>query len=102
MENILASEESVVVPSTDILNIWKIEKAVQLLRAELEKNIPNDVPSWDPEREKLAKRQANAAVALTRLGEMDRVLPLLTHSPDPSLRSYIIHALAPKVPTRNW
>ena len=70
--------------------------ALPLVRPELEKKIPPSVPSSDPSREKLAKRQANAAVALARLGEMERVVPLLTHSPDPRVRSYIIHALAPQ------
>ena len=70
--------------------------ALPQVRAELEKIIPSSVPSSDLNREKLANRQANAAVALARLGEMERIVPLLTHSPDPRVRSYIIHALAPQ------
>jgi formylglycine-generating enzyme required for sulfatase activity/WD40 repeat protein/tetratricopeptide (TPR) repeat protein/tRNA A-37 threonylcarbamoyl transferase component Bud32 len=43
----------------------------------------------------LAKRQANAAVALLRLNQADKVWPLLKQSPDPRLRSYLIDRLAP-------
>ncbi|MGO9113374.1 MAG: protein kinase domain-containing protein, partial [Thermoguttaceae bacterium] len=46
-------------------------------------------------KEALAKRQANAAVALMRMGRTEKALPLLKHSPDPTARSYLIHSLAP-------
>jgi formylglycine-generating enzyme required for sulfatase activity len=46
-------------------------------------------------RDSLAKRQANAAVTLLRLGQLSRVWPLLRHSRDPSLRSYLISRFAP-------
>jgi formylglycine-generating enzyme required for sulfatase activity/serine/threonine protein kinase len=46
-------------------------------------------------KERLAQRQANAAVALLRLGQAERVWPLLKHQPDPRLRSYLIHRLSP-------
>jgi serine/threonine protein kinase/formylglycine-generating enzyme required for sulfatase activity len=46
-------------------------------------------------REHLARRQANAAVALLRLGRPDRVWPLLKHGPDPRVRTYLIHRLGP-------
>ena len=46
-------------------------------------------------KEKLAKRQANAAVALLRLNQTSNVWPLLKHSPDPRVRSYLIHRLGP-------
>jgi hypothetical protein len=49
----------------------------------------------EEEKERLAKRQANAAVALLRLGEPARVWPLLEHRSDPRTRSYLIHRLAP-------
>jgi formylglycine-generating enzyme required for sulfatase activity len=48
----------------------------------------------DP-KEILARRQANAAVALLRLNQPARVWPLLKHSPDPRVRSYLIHRLGP-------
>jgi hypothetical protein len=45
------------------------------------------------ERDALARRQAQAAIALTRLGKPERLWPLLRHSPDPTLRSYLIRDL---------
>jgi len=56
---------------------------------------PLESKKTDDEKEALAKRQANAAVALLRLGQSDRVWPLLRHSPDPRVRSYLIHGLGP-------
>ncbi len=49
----------------------------------------------DADKEHLAKRQANAAAALLRLGQTERVWPLLRHRPDPRVRSYLIHRLSP-------
>ncbi len=43
--------------------------------------------------ETLAKRQANAAVALLRLGQADKVWLLFQHSGDPRRRSYLIRQL---------
>ena len=52
---------------------------------------------WSSEQAKdeLAERQARAAVALVRLGQADEVWPLLRHSPDPRLRSFIVNWLNP-------
>jgi formylglycine-generating enzyme required for sulfatase activity len=47
----------------------------------------------DDEKDRLAQRQAKAAVALVRLGRPENVWPLLRHSPDPSVRSYIVNWL---------
>jgi len=44
-------------------------------------------------KDRLARRQANAAVALLRLGREQRVWPILQHCPDPRTRSYLIHRL---------
>lgn len=71
------------------------DKGLPLLTAEIAKTIPPDLPSSDDKREKLAKRQANAAVALLRLNQPAKVWPLLKHSPDPRVRSYLIHRLSP-------
>ena len=49
----------------------------------------------DDAKEKLAKRQANAAVALLRMNQPEKVWPLLKHSPDPRVRSYLIHRFGP-------
>jgi formylglycine-generating enzyme required for sulfatase activity len=46
-------------------------------------------------REALAQRQAGAALALARLGETERVWPLLAHGPYPEARSRLIHLLGP-------
>ncbi len=55
--------------------------------------IPTDLDkqAW----EKLYQQQANAAVALIRMGRMAKSWPLLKHSPDPSLRSDLVHRLGP-------
>lgn len=45
-------------------------------------------------RDSLAKQEAEAAVQLLRRGRASSVWPLLRHSSDPSLRSYLIHGLA--------
>ncbi|HJZ57876.1 MAG TPA: protein kinase, partial [Gemmataceae bacterium] len=65
------------------------------LEAEIDRTLPADLPSSDPAREALAKQQANAAVALLRLNRPAKVWPLLKHSPDPRVRSYLIHRLFP-------
>ena len=49
----------------------------------------------EDDKEKLAKRQANAAVALVRMDKPEKVWPLLKHSPDPRVRSYLVHRLGP-------
>ncbi len=46
-------------------------------------------------RDALARRQAQAAVALVQLGAPERVWPLLEHTPDPRLRTFLIHRFAP-------
>ncbi len=46
-------------------------------------------------KDRLAERQARAAVALVRLGRAESVWPLLRHSPDPRLRSFIVNWLNP-------
>ena len=46
-------------------------------------------------KDRLAQRQARAAIALVRLGNADLVWPLLRHSADPRLRSFIVNWLNP-------
>ena len=46
-------------------------------------------------RDQLAERQARAAVALVRMGKAEEVWPLLRHSADPRLRSFIVNWLSP-------
>ena len=45
--------------------------------------------------ESLGVRQANAAASLLKLNQADPVWPLLKHSPDPRVRSYLIHRMGP-------
>lgn len=46
-------------------------------------------------KEELAKRQANAAVALLKMKQTEAVWPYLAHRPDPRGRTYLLHRLAP-------
>jgi len=46
-------------------------------------------------KDRLARRQANAAVALLRLQREKSVWPILEHRPDPRTRSYLIHRFGP-------
>jgi serine/threonine protein kinase/formylglycine-generating enzyme required for sulfatase activity len=73
------------------------EKALALLTGEIDRKLPTDLPSSDEKREKLAKRQVNAAVALLRMNHSEKVWPLLKRAPpdDPRVRSYLIHRLSP-------
>ena len=74
------------------------ESGWPFLVAEIDKKLPRDIPSADANREKLAKRQANAAVALFRMNQAAKVWPLLrrtTEPDDPRVRSYLIHRLFP-------
>ena len=46
-------------------------------------------------KDQLAERQARAAIALIRMGKAEAVWPLLHHSADPRLRSFIVNWLKP-------
>ncbi|HQR08437.1 MAG TPA: bifunctional serine/threonine-protein kinase/formylglycine-generating enzyme family protein [Gemmatales bacterium] len=71
------------------------EQGLPLLTGEIDKKLPAELPSSDNKREKLAKRQANAAVVLLRMNQPAKVWPLLEHSHDPRVRSNLIHKLSP-------
>jgi hypothetical protein len=74
------------------------EQGLAVLTGEIDKKLRSDLPSSDAKREKLAKRQANAAVALLRMNQPEKVWPLLRRSDrpdDPRVRSYLIHRLGP-------
>jgi formylglycine-generating enzyme required for sulfatase activity len=68
-------------------------------------SLPLEEEKTQDAKEHLARRQANAAVLLLRLGQADRVWPLLKHPgrpqakvhgfSDPRVRSYLIHRLGP-------
>ncbi len=46
-------------------------------------------------KDRLARRQANAALAMLRLGCEQKVWPILQHRPDPRTRSYLVHRFGP-------
>jgi formylglycine-generating enzyme required for sulfatase activity len=52
-----------------------------------------DLSRAEAERDRLAGRQARAAVALVRMGKPEKGWALLRHSPDPRVRSFIINWL---------
>jgi formylglycine-generating enzyme required for sulfatase activity len=66
-----------------------------LLEAEIARSLPEELPAADPARETLGIRQAKAAAVLLRFGRPECVWPLFVHSPDPRVRSYLIHFLGP-------
>ena len=68
------------------------EEGLPLLQGEIKKPLPD---TSEDAKEVLAKRQANAAVALLKMNHAAEVWPLLKHSPDPRVRTYLIHSLAP-------
>ncbi len=68
------------------------EEAIPLLEAAIrEGQSAADEDAMDRQ----AERRARAAVALVLLGAGEEVWPLLAHSADPRLRSFVIHWLAP-------
>ncbi|MGI9516084.1 MAG: formylglycine-generating enzyme family protein, partial [Pirellulaceae bacterium] len=69
-------------------------RAIELGNAEIDKSPAKDAS--EDERKALARRQANAAVMLLRIDAPNQVWPLLKHSSDPRVRSYIIHWLSPR------
>ena len=68
------------------------EAVVPLLEEEMVKSLPE---ATEVENDVLTQRQARAAVAMIRLGRAEPVWPLLRHSPNPSLRSYLVNWLKP-------
>jgi formylglycine-generating enzyme required for sulfatase activity len=79
------------------------ERAAEVLRQAVADSTESQ--GADEEKERAAKRQANAAVVLLRLGQAGAVWPLLRHPShpeprafgfsDPRVRSYLIHRLGP-------
>jgi len=67
------------------------DRGLILLSGELDKQVPAGAKEDDKER--LAKRQASAAVALLRFGHAEEVWPRLKFSADPRMRSYLVHRL---------
>jgi serine/threonine protein kinase/formylglycine-generating enzyme required for sulfatase activity len=87
------AEEPQFKPIFGKLSAYK-DEAIKRGTKEVAKKSPPDAK--EDQKEHLAKRQANAAVALLRLGVGEPVWPLLKASDDPSVRSYIINWLSPR------
>ena len=68
------------------------EQGLPLLQDELKKPLPD---TTEEAKEKAAKRQANAVVALAKMGHVSNAWPLLKFSPDPRVRTYLIHNFGP-------
>jgi formylglycine-generating enzyme required for sulfatase activity len=68
-------------------------QAISQAESELAKRA--DEKASEDDKERHAKRQANLAMALLRMGNTDDVWPLLKFSRDPRARSFLIHSIAP-------
>jgi serine/threonine protein kinase/formylglycine-generating enzyme required for sulfatase activity len=76
---------------------WVVER----MRGEMRTKAPEDGQPADLERQRdeWARRRANAAAIRIRFGEIDEaVWDLLKENPDPGVRTYLIHRLAPLGP----
>ncbi len=67
-------------------------EGLPLLQSEIKKPLPD---TSEQAKEALAKRQANAGIALLKMNHAAEVWPLLKQSPDPRVRTYLLHRLAP-------
>ena len=73
------------------------EKIIPFFQSEIAKKstIPDSDKDSEMVKDRLAERQARAAVALVRMGKAEEVWTLLRHSADPRLRSFIVNWLNP-------
>ena len=69
------------------------EAGLPSFEGELDKTPPPNAS--EEANEALARRQANAAVALLKMNRTAKVWPLLKAGSDPRARTYLIHSLAP-------
>src|SRR5271166_5246155 len=70
-------------------------KTLPLFQAEIRKQatIPDSDKDSEMVKDRLAERQARAAITLLRMGKAGEIIPLLRHSADPRLRSFIVNWL---------
>jgi serine/threonine protein kinase/formylglycine-generating enzyme required for sulfatase activity len=75
----------------------KVEAASEESLLTLQRTIHTDLAAkrTNEQKEELANRQANAAVALVKMNRAEEIWPLFQARPDPRLRSYLIHRLGP-------
>ncbi len=68
-----------------------------LLQVEIARKatIPDSDKDSEMVKDRLAERQARAAIALFRMGKVEEFIPLLRHGADPRLRSFIVNWLSP-------
>jgi formylglycine-generating enzyme required for sulfatase activity len=76
----------------DALAVYK-QQVIAFAHEELAARLPKK--ATDEQKEHWATRQANVAIALMRLGSPEDVWPVLKLTPDPRVRSDIIHWLSP-------
>ena len=69
----------------------KRDENVTALRAILRHKLADN--ATEPERVRLARRHAMAAIALTKLHESDTMWSLMDHSPDPTARSVLVNRI---------
>src|SRR5262249_28080858 len=67
-------------------------EAVAELQAQLQRTVPPTASQ--EEKQALAQQQAQAAVALLRLGRTEKVWPRFHQDADPTSRTYLIHRCA--------
>jgi eukaryotic-like serine/threonine-protein kinase len=72
-------------------------RTLPVFQAEIQKeaNLAENETNREQVKDRLAARQAHAAVAVVRMNKADEVWPLLKHSADPRLRSFIVNWLKP-------
>src|SRR5208337_4350716 len=72
-------------------------KTLQFLQAEIAKKatISDSVKDSEMVKDRLAGRQARAAITLLRMGKAGEIIPWLRHSDDPRLKSFIVNWLKP-------
>src|SRR5271166_2549730 len=77
----------------DLFRIAKRQEAktLQFLQAEIAK--PHSDKDSEMVKDRLAERQARAAITLLRMGKAGEIIPLLRHSADPRLKSFIVNWL---------
>ena len=89
-----ADEQQFATVFPKLQNVESGESGMRVLTAELSPAVKVDENAKEVDKERLAKRCANVAVALLKMNQPANVWPLLVHREDPRLRSYFIHRIA--------